>query len=232
MRVVILCGGKGTRMGGDALPKALYPIGGKPILWHIMGLYSQYGFNDFIACLGYKGNKIKTLAPPNKGIQIKFVDTGITTNTGGRIKKIEPLIKEASFFATYGDGLANIDLKKLLEFHKSHKKIATITVVKPYSPFGMVEADPQTNAITYFKEKPLLDHWINGGFFVFNKEIFDYLEEGDILEAHTFGRLVKDRQICAFKHQGFWKCMDTYKDNLELNELWKKGKAPWRIPQR
>ena len=227
MRVVILCGGKGTRMGDNALPKVLVPIGQRPILWHLMNLYSRQGFNDFIACLGYKGNEIKKFAPPSTQVQIKFVNTGLATHTGERIKKIEPLMKEASFFATYGDGLADIDLKKLLKFHKSHKKIATITVVKPRSPFGRVETDPRTHVVTRFKEKPALDHWINGGFFVFNREIFDYLKAGDILETHTFGRLVEDRQLCAFEHQGFWKCMDTYKDNLELNELWKKGKAPW-----
>ena len=232
MRVVILCGGRGTRMGTAGLPKALYPIGSKPILWHIITLYAQYGFHDFIACLGYKGTTIRAMVPKSKEMTLKFVDTGLATKTGGRIKKIAPLITEKMFFATYGDGLANINVKKLLEFHMSHKKIATITVVKPRSSFGVVEIDSHTRIITRFKEKPIVDHWINGGFFVFNREIFSYLKEGDILEEHTFGRLVQDKQVCAFRHHGFWKCMDTYKDNLELNELWEQGKAPWRVLQK
>lgn len=227
MKVVILCGGKGTRMGNDELPKALFSIGNRPILWHVMNIYAHYGFCDFILCLGYKANKIKDYFKKIKNWKITFADTGLNTNTGGRIKRIEHLIKTDLFFATYGDGLADINLTNLLEFHKSHKRIATITVVRPYSPFGIAGVDSKTQAVTHFEEKPILDHWINGGFFVFNKEVFDYLKEKDILERHSFARLLKDKQISAFKHKGFWKCMDTYKDNLELSEIWRKGKAPW-----
>lgn len=229
MQVVILCGGRGKRMGNDETPKALFPIGGRPILWHIMKIYSYYGFSDFILCLGYKADKIRGYFKNTGRWKIKFVDTGLDTNTGGRIKKIEPLIKEETFFATYGDGLADIKLKNLLRFHNAHKKIATITVTRPYSPFGVVGVSSHTQAVTRFDEKPVLDHWINGGFFVFSREVFEYLKESDVLERDTFGRLVKAKQVYAYKHRGFWKCMDTYKDNLELNELYKNDKADWKV---
>lgn len=228
MQVIILCGGKGRRMGSAELPKALFPIGAKPILWHIMNIYAYYGFCDFILSVGYKGQRIKASFAHRQPWDVTFVDTGLDTNTGGRIAKLKKYIKEDCFFATYGDGLADINLRQLLDFHKRHKKIATLTAVRPYSAFGIVGINAQTQNVTHFEEKPRLDHWINGGFFVFNKEIFDYLRESDILEKDTFGRILKDKQICAFKHQGFWKCMDTYKDNLELNDLWRQGKAQWR----
>jgi len=227
MQVVILCGGKGTRMGNDELPKALFRIGDRPILWHIMKIYAYYGFKDFILCLGYKGRKIKEYFSKTKDWKIRFVDTGLDTNTGGRIKKAKEYIEGDSFFATYGDGLADIDLGRLLDCHRLHRKVATLTVVKPASPFGIVGVDAYTNTVTHFEEKPILDHWINGGFFVFNKEIFKYLRENDILEKDTFGRVVKDKELVAYKHHGFWECMDTYKDNLKLNQLWSRKEAPW-----
>lgn len=227
MEVVILCGGRGTRMGSDELPKALFPIGRKPILWHIMNIYSHYGFKDFILCLGYKGNKIKEYFANAKDWNIKFADTGLDTNTGGRINRIREHIKGNSFFATYGDGLADIDLNKLLDFHRSHNKAATLTAVRPSSPFGIVGIDAHTASVTHFEEKPVLDHWINGGFFIFNKDAFRYIKEADILEKDTFVRIVKDNNLAAYKHNGFWECMDTYKDNLRLNQLMKAGDAPW-----
>jgi glucose-1-phosphate cytidylyltransferase len=229
MKVVILCGGKGTRMGNDELPKALFTIGNRPILWHIMNIYAHYGFSDFILCLGYEGNKIRDYFAKIRNLKITFVDTGLNTNTAGRISRIRNYIKEEDFLATYGDGLADIGLLRLVNFHKSHQKIATITAVKPCSPFGIVGIDSHTNTVTHFEEKPVLDHWINGGFFVFNRKIFNYLDKDDVLEKDTFRRLVRDRQLCAFKHRGFWKCMDTYKDSLELNELWKKNTASWKV---
>jgi len=229
MKVVILSGGKGTRMGKEELPKSLFPIGEKPILWHVMNIYAYYGFKDFILCLGYQGGKIKEFCSKIKNWDIKCVDTGLDTNTGGRIKKIEGYIKEDCFLATYGDGLADINIKKLIEFHYSHKNIATITAVKPYSPFGIVGIDTHTNSVTHFEEKPILDHWINGGFFVFNKGVFRYMQDDDILEKDTFERLVKDKNLNAYKHEGFWECMDTYKDNLRLNQLWSEGNAPWAV---
>lgn len=229
MKVVILCGGKGTRMGKEDLPKPLFLIDDKPILWHIMNIYAYYGFKDFIFCLGYQGNKIKDYFSKAKNWKIEFVDTGLDSNTGERIKKIKGYIKEDCFLSTYGDGLADINIKKLIKFHHSHKNIATITAVKPYSPFGIVSIDTYTNSVTHFEEKPILDHWINGGFFVFNKEVFRYLRDNDVLEKDTFGRLVKDKNLHAYKHEGFWECMDTYKDNLRLNQLWNNGEAPWAV---
>jgi len=216
-------------MGNDDLPKGLFPIGGRPILWHIMSIYSHYGFNDFILCLGYKGKNIREYFEKVKQWKITFVETGENTNTGGRLKKIEEHINEDHFLATYGDGLADINLSKLVNFHRKHKKSATITVVKPFSQFGIVGVDPHTQSITHFEEKPILDHWINGGFFVFNRNIFGYLKGNDILEKDSFKRLLIDKKLNAFKHLGFWRCMDTYKDNLELNELWKERKAAWKI---
>ncbi len=229
MKVIILCGGKGTRMGNDELPKVLFPIGGKPILWHLMKFYAQYGFNDFVLCLGYKGHLIKEYFQKQIEWKIAFADTGLNTNTGGRIKKIEGLIDTQTFLATYGDGLSNINLHQLIKHHQKHKKIATITVARPHSSFGIVGVNANTSLVTHFEEKPILDHWINGGFFVFERNIFDYLKQSDVLEKQSFLRILKNKEISAFKHQGFWKCMDTYKDNLELNELWKMNNAAWRI---
>ena len=233
MQTVILCGGKGTRLREftENLPKPLVEIGGKPILWHIMKIYSYYGFNDFILCLGYKGEMIKEYFRNNSEWKITFVDTGQETYTGGRIKKIERYIDGGVFLVTYSDGLSNINLNELLNFHKSKKTIATITCVNPISQFGILEIDEQ-GIITMFKEKPLVNQWINGGFFVFNKEIFNYLSENDVLEKHPFERLANEKKISAYKFNGFWSCMDTYKDTQTLNELWDKGSAPWRIWRR
>ena len=228
LKTVILCGGKGTRMGNDELPKGLFTIGGKPVLWHIMKIYAHYGFRDFILCLGYKGNKIKEYFSKAKDWNICFVETGPDTNTGGRIKKIEAYIKEEMFFAAYGDALSNVSINDLLKFHKAHGKTATLTAVRPFSPFGIIAIDAHSDTVTHFEEKPILDHWINGGFFVFSKKIFDCLRENDILEKDTFDRVVSDKNLVAYKHNGFWECMDTYKDNLHLNELWNRGKALWK----
>lgn len=231
MQVVILCGGKGTRMGKDlqGLPKALIPIADKPIIWHIMKYYAHFGFNDFILCLGHKGNDIKKYFSKNKEFKIKFVDTGLETNTGERIKKIGRFINTDVFFTTYGDGLSDLNLKSLLKFHTLHKKTATLTAVRPRTTFGIVGIDTHSDIVMHFQEKPFLDHWINGGFFVFNKGVFKYIKEGDILERETFARLVDKKDLIAHKHSGFWECMDTYKDNLKLNELWVSGKAPWKL---
>jgi len=192
-------------------------------------MYSHFGFNDFILCLGYKGEKVKESLPVSKKWNILFAETGEDTNTGGRLKKVERYIKDDYFLATYGDGVADINLSGLIHFHRKHKKTATITVVKPCSQFGIVGVDPHTQSVTHFEEKPILDHWINGGFFVFNKDVFGYLKDNDVLERDSFSRMLKSKDLNAFKHTGFWRCMDTYKDNLELNELWKKNKAAWKI---
>ena len=227
IKTVILCGGRGTRMGLEDLPKSLLKIGDRPILWHIMKHYESFGFKDFILLLGYKKEKIINYFKDYKIWNIEFIDTGLNTNTGGRIKKAERLIKEDIFFATYGDGLSNVNLKKLIYFHREHKRLATLTSVRPHSPFGIVGIDSHTNAVTHFEEKPILDHWVNGGFFAFDYKVFDYIEENDVLETDTFLRLVRKKQLSAYKHNGFWECMDTYKDNIKLNQLWNSGSAPW-----
>ncbi len=229
IKTVILCGGKGSRMGPEELPKPLFKIGDKPILWHIMKYYESFGFKDFILLLGYKKEKIINYFKDCKIWDIKFIDTGLNTNTGGRIKKAERLIKDDIFFATYGDGLSDINLNSLLDFHREHGKIATLTAVKPYSPFGIMDIDSHTHAVTHFAEKPKLDHWVNGGFFVFNRAIFEYIKENDVLESDAFSRLAKDKNLTAYKHDGFWECMDTYKDNLRLNQLWDARNAPWAV---
>ena len=162
-------------------------------------------------------------------VEVRFADTGQDTNTGGRLARIRKYIKDDLFMATYGDGLADINLKRLIKFHRGHRRVSTITVVKPYSPFGIVGVDADSQIVTHFEEKPLLDHWINGGFFVFNKKVFDFLKTSDVLEKDTFGRMVRHKEIAAYKHHGYWQCMDTYKDHLKLNELWAKRQAPWAL---
>ncbi|MGI8542972.1 MAG: sugar phosphate nucleotidyltransferase [Aridibacter sp.] len=255
MKTVILCGGKGMRLRGygQDIPKALLEIGDNPIIWHILQLYSDFGINDFVLCLGFLGDKIKKFFIEQRMLnedltlnlkenkynfltsnnlenwKITFAETGLETNTGGRIKKIKKYLDGDDIFcATYGDGLANVDIKKLIEFHKSHGKIATLTSVIPESNFGLIKFN-KDNIITEFQEKPKLEQWINGGFFVFNKEIFDYLGSNSILEKEPFEKLAKDRQLVAFKHTGFWKCMDTYKDNIEFNKLWDEENVRWRF---
>ncbi len=232
IQTVILCGGRGMRMGCEDLPKPMFNIGDKPILWHIMSIYSHFGFDNFILSLGYKKEKIKEYFKNQSKWHIIFADTGLDTNTGGRIKKIEKFIDGEIFFATYGDGLSDIDINRLLEFHKQQKKIATLVSVRPYSQFGIMSIDAHTNLVTHFQEKPILDHWVNGGFFVFNRRVFKYIKEIDILEKDVLNKLTKDRQLVAYKHKGFWDCMDTYKDNLILNKLWDSSDAPWAAWQR
>jgi glucose-1-phosphate cytidylyltransferase len=230
MQVVILCGGRGTRFKEltDNVPKPLIPIGGKPILWHIMRTYEEFGFRRFVLCLGYKGQDIRSYfgGENARNWDITFADTGLDTNTGGRIKKVEKHIREDVFLATYGDGLSDLDLGELLAFHRRQGRLATLTAVRPHSAFGILHID-KDGGVESFEEKPILDHWINGGFFVFQRKIFDYLEESDVLEKKPFVRLAQEGQLSAYKYNGFWKCMDTYKDNLELNGLWTGGRGPW-----
>lgn len=231
MEVVILCGGKGTRMGPHAryLPKSLLKIGDKPILWHIMKYYSVFDFKAFILCLGHQGDKIRQYFQANyKGWEINFVDTGREASKAERIKRIQSHISEENFFVAYGDDLSNVDLNKLLNYHLKYKRIVTLSAVNPFSQFGILELDKQ-GVITNFKEKPRLDCWINGGFFVFNRKIFDYLRPDQDLERDVFRTLAQKGEIIAYRHRGFWECMNTYKDNLDLNELWEKGEAPWAI---
>ena len=254
MKTVILCGGRGTRLGehGATVPKALINIGGKPIIWHLLKIYSHFGINDFVFCLGFLGNEIKryfveqelftedfkldssqleNFISSKQSTEIwrtTFADTGLDTNTGGRLKKIEKYFVDEKFFCvTYGDGLADVNIQKLIEFHKSHGRIATLTSVHPFSNFGLIKVDKE-NAVTEFQEKPRLQECINGGYFIFNREIFNYLDENSILEREPFEQLAIERQLMAFPHQGFWKCMDTYKDHLEFNQLWKENPS-WKV---
>ncbi|NOX97921.1 MAG: NTP transferase domain-containing protein [Nitrospirae bacterium] len=229
--VVILCGGKGERIGRitEEIPKPLIRVGDRPILWHVMKIYASQGFNHFILCLGYKGEKIKEYFENNndEGWQIQFVDTGLESTKSERIQQIKDLIKGDSFFLAYGDDVANINLPDLLKFHKRMGLTATITIVRMISHFGLVTID-EKNIITEFKEKPLLDEWMNGGFMVMDKKIFDCLTLGE-LEKEIFEKLVELKQICAYKHKREWKSMNTLKDNIRLNILWNKGKAFWKI---
>lgn len=256
MRVVLLCGGKGTRLQErtETVPKPLVEIGGMPILWHVMKLYSHYGLNDFVLCLGYLGRRIKEyflednawrlsnfllrgdsdgtphLEPLGRTERwsIAFVDTGMETLTGGRIKRVEPLISEPTFCVTYADGLADLDLSHLLEFHRSHGKVATLTAVKPVSPFGVLEVSGE-GAVTRFCEKPRMEAWVNGGFFVFERRLFDHLGPNDSLESDVLTRLAEEGELRAYRHEGFWDCMDTYKDTIALNMMWESGNAPWKL---
>lgn len=232
MKTVILCGGRGTRLGehGATVPKALINIGGKPIIWHILKIYASYGHRDFILCLGFLGNKIKHYLTENKeDWNITFAETGLDTNTGGRIKRVEKYLKnEESFFVTYGDGLANVNLNELEKYHQSNGKIATLSAVHPFSSFGIIKLN-ENNLVTEFQEKPRLKEWINGGFFVFNQRIFNYLDDNCVLEKEPLENLAQEKELIAFEHRGFWKCMDTFKDNLEFNQLWNSGNADWKI---
>jgi glucose-1-phosphate cytidylyltransferase len=256
MKTVILCGGRGTRLGehGVSVPKALIDIGGQPVLWHIINLYAHFGLGKFILGLGHLGEEIKRYFtehhatyrdfklemsagdahPPGSSTgkrerSIAFVDTGLTTNTGGRIKRVEAfLADDENFCVTYGDGLADIDLRALINFHQEHGRIATLTAVHPQSNFGLLKID-SAGAITEFQEKPPMKEWSNGGFFVFRRRIFDYLNDNSVLESETFECLANERQLMAYFHTGFWKCMDTYKDNVEFNQLWETGQTPWKV---
>ena len=233
MQTVILCGGLGTRLREQMglLPKPLVEISGRPILWHVMRIYAQQGFTEFVLCLGFGGAAIKEHIrkhpsdfPPHWNIQC--VDTGLKTNTGGRIKRVESFVKENPFFATYADGVADIDLARLLSFHQAHGRIGTMTTVHPLSPFGEVILKKDGRA-TRFVEKPRFDRWINGGFFVFDRKVFRCLPKNSVLEKGPLESLARNRQLYAYQHTGFWCCMDTYKDTLRLNELCRGRVPPW-----
>jgi glucose-1-phosphate cytidylyltransferase len=232
MKTIILCGGRGTRLGEHSAvtPKALIEIGGRPVLWHLLTLYSRQGFNDFILCLGHLGADIEHYFTANReDWRITFAHTGLDANTGARIKSVAGyLAGEDNFFVTYGDGLADIDLNALRAFHLAHGRAATLTAVHPQLNFGLLELDD--HAVTAFHEKPSMKEWINGGFFVFQRRILDYLDDTSVLEKEPLERLAGERQLHAFRHLGFWKCMDTYKDNLEFNQLWDAGQAAWANP--
>jgi len=256
MKVVILAGGFGSRISEESYlkPKPMIEIGGKPILWHIMKLYSYYGFDEFIICCGYRQNMIKewfanyylhnsdvtfdftnhnqmtvhsNVAEPWK---VTLIDTGLNTMTGGRIKKIQKYVQEETFLLTYGDGVSDLDIIKTVEFHKKHGKIITMTTVKPEGRFGIVDID-KNNVINRFTEKSRSDvGWVNGGFMVANTGVFNYIEgDNTTFEKEPLMNLSADGQLMAFKYDGFWQCMDTQRDKERLEELWNSGNPPWKV---
>ncbi|MDF9844043.1 MULTISPECIES: glucose-1-phosphate cytidylyltransferase [unclassified Paenibacillus] len=256
MKVVILAGGFGTRISEEShlKPKPMIEIGGMPILWHIMKTYSYYGYNDFVICCGYKGYVIKeyfanyylhrsditfdftnankmtihnNIAEPWK---VTLIETGLNTMTGGRVKRVSDYVGNEPFMLTYGDGVCDIEIDKLVDYHKSHGKIATITAIQPGGRFGVLGID-NDNRISNFKEKSKQDGgWINGGFMVLNPEIMDYIDnDSTVLENYPLEKLAELGEIKAYKHDGFWQCMDTLRDKILLEELLEKGQAPWRV---
>ena len=231
--VVILCGGRGTRLQERTreLPKPLVEIGGMPIVWHVIQLYAVQGFARFLLATGYESGLIERFAADCRwpdGVSVECVDTGLDTQTGGRIKRLEPrLAGEERFCATYCDGLADIDLQELLAFHRRHGALATMTVVRPELQFGVTELD-RDGRVRGFREKPRSEHWINGGFLCFERAALDYLERNSVLERAPLERLAAAGELRAYRHEGFWECMDTYKDAVALNDMWAAGAAPWR----
>jgi len=255
MKVVLLAGGLGTRISEETStrPKPMVEIGGKPILWHIMKIYSHYGFNDFVVCLGYKGYVIKeyfanyflhtsdvTFDMANNKMevhqnyaeprQVTLVDTGADTMTGGRLKRVKDYVGNETFMMTYGDGVSNVDIAELVKFHKSHGKQATLTATQPSGRFGAININNQEE-VTSFQEKPAGDgSWINGGFFVLEPSVFQYLDGDDtIWERKPLESLAASNQLSAYKHNNFWQPMDTLRDKNHLEELWATGNAPWKL---
>jgi len=256
VKVVILAGGFGTRIGEETelRPKPMIEIGGYPILWHIMKIYSHHGFNNFIILLGYKSfyikqffmnyymlnsdikldmscNKMEVLNNKAEDWKVTLIDTGLETQTGGRVLRAKPYIGDEAFLLTYGDGVGNVDIPKLVKFHQQHGKALTMTSVQPEGRFGAIDFDSD-GAVKEFCEKPPGDNtWINAGYMVCEPEVFDYIKNGDqtILERDPMESMAKSDQVMAFCHNGFWKCMDTARDKKMLNELWKDGKAAWKI---
>jgi glucose-1-phosphate cytidylyltransferase len=260
MKVVIFAGGLGTRIAEetDTRPKPMVEIGGKPILWHIMKIYSHFGFNEFIICLGYKGylikeyfmhyflhnsditielgsNKLDVHYTNTESFKVTLVDTGLSTKTAGRLKKIEKYVGNEDFMLTYGDGVADVNLPELLKFHEAHGKMATLTAIQPEARFGGMELG-KDSSVKIFKEKPKGDgKWINGGFFVLKPAVFSFLDSLDtdldetMWEDVPMERLTGKNELMAYKHTGFWKCMDAMRDKLELEAMWQKGQAKWKI---
>ncbi|HEX6229924.1 MAG TPA: sugar phosphate nucleotidyltransferase [Solirubrobacterales bacterium] len=231
--VVILCGGRGTRLRErtESLPKPLVEIGGRPILWHVIGIYAAQGFDRFLLATGYLGEAVEEFVAAESwpdGIAIECVDTGLDTPTGGRIARLAAALEGGTFCVTYSDGVADVDLGALLDFHAGHDAAATVTVVRPSLQWGIVELDVM-GRVEGFVEKPRSEHWINGGFFCFEPAVLDYLEEDSVLEREPLERLAAEGLLHAHRHEGFWDCMDTYKDAVVLNDLWAGGEAPWTV---
>ncbi|UGU14378.1 glucose-1-phosphate cytidylyltransferase [Sinomicrobium kalidii] len=257
MKVLILAGGFGTRLSEETatIPKPMVQIGDKPILWHIMKIYSHYGYNDFVILGGYKAyvikeyfsnyylhqsdvridltdNSMEVLNSKSEPWKITILDTGLNTLTGGRIKRAKEYINNEPFFLTYGDGLSNVNINKLLDFHREHGKSITMTSVQPEGRFGALDVDETTQRVNHFMEKPKGDGaWINGGFFVCEPDVLDYIDKGDetIWERSPLENLAKDNKLYAFNHYDFWKPMDTLRDKNQLEELWNNNKAPWKL---
>jgi glucose-1-phosphate cytidylyltransferase len=257
MKVVIFAGGLGTRLSEETevRPKPMVEIGGKPILWHIMKIYSHYGYNDFIICLGYKGfyikeyfmdyymhnsdmtielesNKVNIHYTQAESFKVTLVDTGLNTKTAGRLQRIKKYVGDEPFMLTYGDGLCDINMSELIKFHRDHGKLATVSAVQPEARFGGMELG-KDNLVNIFKEKPAGDgQWINGGYFVLSTGIFNYLgaqADDTMWEDDPLENLSKDSQLMAYKHSGFWKCMDAMRDKIELENLWANQKAKWKV---
>ena len=254
MKTIILCGGAGSRLSEETYlrPKPMVTVGGRPILWHIMNIYGQAGFNEFVLALGYKAEmikeyfynyhalnsdfeidlesgKIRYLKPSPRNWKVELVETGEKTMTGGRVKRLEPYVRpHGTFMLTYGDGVCNVDLKALLAYHKSHGKLATVTAVRAISRFGNMVCE--AGEVRNFKEKPQSDEGrINGGFFILEPEVFDFIDgDSTVLEASPLERLAAERQLMAFDHRGFWHCMDNVRDRQILEELWASGEPPWK----
>jgi glucose-1-phosphate cytidylyltransferase len=231
--VVILCGGSGTRLRErtESIPKALVEIGARPILWHVISIYSSQGFSRFLLLTGYKGEQIASWVNATswpQGVEVTCVDTGLDTPTGGRIKRVEERLAGQAFSATYADGVADIQLSKLVEFHRAGSAAATMTVVRPELQFGVAEVGDD-GRVSGFHEKPRAEHWVNGGFFCFEPGVLGYLTEDSVLERAPLEHLASDGELQAYRHTGFWDCMDTYKDAVLLNELWNSGEPPWRV---
>lgn len=230
---VILCGGRGTRLQEhtQSIPKPLVEIGGRPILWHVMQIYASQGLRRFVLCLGYKAELIERFVAEQtwpEGVEVVCVDTGLDTPTGGRIKRAREHVGEGTFCATYADGVGDVDLAELIATHRRHGRLATMTVVRPELQFGICEMDGD-GRIAGFHEKPRSDHWINGGFFCFEDGVFDYLDDQCVLEREPLAGLAGDGQLQAYRHTGFWDCMDTYKDAVLLNDLWAQAHPPWKV---
>ena len=228
--VVILCGGRGTRLRErtESVPKALVEIGGRPILWHVIGIYAAQGFDRFLLATGYLGEAIEEFAAEQQWpsqVSVECVDTGLDTPTGGRIARLADRLG-GRFCATYADGVADIDLAGLLAEHDEHGVLGTMTVVRPHLQWGVVELGA-AGKVEGFVEKPRSDHWINGGFFCFEPATLAYLDDDSVLEGEPLQRLAAEGGLHAHRHEGFWDCMDTYKDAIVLNDLWVGGEAPW-----
>lgn len=256
MKVVLFAGGLGTRISEetDAKPKPMVEIGGKPILWHIMKIYSHQGFNDFIICLGYKGyiikeyfmhyflhnsditidlgnNRVEVLGSNTESFKVTLVDTGLNTKTAGRLKQVEKYLNNEEFMLTYGDGVSDINLKELIVFHKKQNKIATVTAIQLDARFGGMDVNEKGTVISFREKAKDESKWINGGFFVLRPEVFKYLKgnmNDKMWEDEPLEKLTADNQLAAYKHKGFWKCMDALRDKIELENLWQTGQAKWK----